>query len=188
MVRRKDPHQDLLPKGQGRPPLPLANGPIRQPLAVALIKAGNEIADEVRCLTTDIPFRMNEHFQKVVKDQFLLRPRHIGHIFIKNGKVGAYRDRIVFRPQGFQHAAQIGRLAKHVHDFDVMPEGQIFKNTRCGFCIEHAHPGRTSLWGPPFAQADVNAVAGHKGLKIRQTVVDPLVALALGGIYIVQLV
>ena len=171
---------------------------LRQFFFVLLSVICHDAAHERRRLFPDVAGLMGQHFVQEIQGQILLILRHVGGIFPQYGDVSTGILPTLAAAGGFNQAGELFRVAEAAHHSDVVADSPEFQ------LLHHLvvpEQGRAEAQWNRFLNALFvemgrgffrkiygDAVFNHQVFEILQLRIDLYIAVALGGIHVVQLV
>ena len=186
MIRINDHIEILHPKGEGGL-LAEVRDAAGQLLAVAVVEAGDDVADQVGRLAADIPLAVHQQLVKESQGLHLLSRADVGEVLLEDVQVGAGALPVLFAAGRLQKIAEPPLMAQAVHDlYVVLHRGHGDRFDHLGAVHQRGFaPHRDGL--RPAGQADIDPQPAHILLEVAQLGVDKAVAAALLFIHIVQL-
>ena len=171
---------------------------LRQLLFVFLPVIRHDAAHERRRLFPNVAGLMGQHFVQEIQGQVFLILGHVGGVLSQKSDVSTGILPALAAAGGFNQAGKLFRVAKAAHHSDVVADSPEFQLL---YHLVVPEQGRAEaqwnrllnallieMCGGIFWNIHGNSVLNHQVFEILQFGVDFYVAMALGGIHVVQLV
>ncbi len=171
---------------------------LRQFFFVLLPVICHDAAHEYRRLLSNVAGLMSQHFVQKIQGQVFLILGHVGGVLSQKSDVGTGILPALTAASGFDQAGELFRITESAHHPNVMADGPEFQLLHHLIVSEQRRAEAQwnrllnalliEMRGGIFRNIHGNSVLNHQVFEVLQFGVDFFVAMALGGIHVVQLV